>query len=472
MRTGIVVLLSSFVVFAASAVAQEVTVDAGVNVGESGEDTQSSTDNLPTLDLEAGMAKSQPQPQAGSPGPAGERGQDGHDGTPGARGQTGLRGARGPAGPPTDPRVVTKMVLVELEKTQRGETPAEWAKPYLDALKAEKLVVGYTKDGKNIRPHEKAEFERVVTVIGRVQQQLRAEIAAAEGRAKSYTDSQVGNEREQRISADAKKRKGVQSMLEGILGAIIGAAVVLAAAYFIWGRRPSQAAGPNEDYVGQLGAERDALGEPDPGGAVFGSLVRQRTSRYQRDECGRITAISRRVVEPAVGWVNAGTVPDTSAGGGNAALAISVGSVSVEGEEEAGKPLFPRGEKKVELPPVEKKASDVKPGPESESESELTDSERRAVEIAAKERLAEQVSRDDAAKAAIEKKTRESLKAVVDEAAANTDTAEKKGSPLAAAAKMLKKRVVRKKTPADAATIADATKSAEDKSAEAETEEV
>lgn len=171
--------------------AQEVVIDAGANVGKSGEDMQSSTDNPPMIDMEAGMTESQSQPQVGPSGLVGESGKNGapgQNGRDGAKGRSGHNGRDGRPGRDTDPRMVTKMVLVELEKTQRGETPAEWAKPYLDALKAEKLVVGYP-DG-TIRPKENADFERVVTVIGRVQRQLREQLAA-ETKARKDADKSI-----------------------------------------------------------------------------------------------------------------------------------------------------------------------------------------------------------------------------------------------------------------------------------------
>lgn len=103
----------------------------------------------------------------------------GATGASGARGVRGHRGARGSAGPPgkdADPQVVARLVLAELEKSQRGEAVEEWAKPFLDELIAEKLVLGYP-DG-TIRPREKPDFQRVVTVIGRIQQQLREQLKA------------------------------------------------------------------------------------------------------------------------------------------------------------------------------------------------------------------------------------------------------------------------------------------------------
>lgn len=289
------------------------------------------------------------------PGPAGRDGASGQTGPTGSRGAQGTRGTRGSTGPPgkdADPRIVARLVLAELERSQRGEAVDGWAKPFLDALIAEKLVVGYP-DG-TIRPKEKPDFQRVVTVVGRVQQQLRAEIKAAQDQANSYTDEQVGIEREQRIAADAKKGKDTKRMIEGIIGGVIGVAVTLLVAYLIWGRRPRQA-GPNEDYTGQLATERDALAEPDPGDAVTGSLVFQRTSRYQRDENGRLCGINRRVVRPAVfpqsGTSATGPVAASEAGPG--VVIIMATPQSTKSKESA----------KTEPPDEEKPKTSAKPKP-------------------------------------------------------------------------------------------------------------
>ena len=85
--TAIVVSLALVVLFVAGAMAQEVIIDAGANVGGS-EDVVSPP--TPTIDLEAAMTdESQSQPQAG---PSGLAGEDGRDGAPGRNGRDGRDG--------------------------------------------------------------------------------------------------------------------------------------------------------------------------------------------------------------------------------------------------------------------------------------------------------------------------------------------------------------------------------------------
>ncbi len=370
MRIATIVIMLSFVVlFAASAVAQEVTIDAGANGGGS------EGSNSPTIDLEAAMPSMEEQTQ-----PSERTGTDlqrdvslvrGQAGTTGARGARGQSGARGPAGPPTDPRVVAKMVLAELEKSQRGETPAGWAKPYLDALKAEKLVVGYTSDGKTIRPHEKATFQRVVTVVGRVQQQLREEIAAAEGRAKLYTDKQVGTERDQRISADAKKKEAKKKMehigvwvVAALLGVIVG--------YLIRGR---DASGIRRSGDGSVNAANDpghvrrtgeALGIPDFPRMAVGP-VSELVMEWTDDETGEQRRYRRATTDPptaVAGYPDArGAIP-----GGGSAVALAVSAASLESSAKpAPSPETKIIEKivEVELPaPTSTEAAEPTPEPE------------------------------------------------------------------------------------------------------------
>lgn len=345
---------------------------------------------------------------AGETGPAGPQGPVGGHGSNGARGPQGLRGSAGPPGKDADPRVTAKMVLVELQKTQRGETPAEWAKPYLDALKAEKLangqplIVGYTEDGKNIRPHEQVKFERVVTVVGRVQEQLRQEIAAAERRANVYTNKEV-------------------EKMEGIGIWIVAALLGIIAGWLIWGRNNGQnqqqptIAPPTETVVpdnratadaAHLGAIRRAAGMPGQQGVNTSYLL--------------VEPVGNQGVYIETG--EPGALPqvyDSRTAGGNA----NAFAVVVDAPQEMRRVYDPTS------PPL----PTVVWTPEGEK---------------ILQRLKEQSDKDAEATARTEQRTRESLKTVVDEAAAESDESAKAEPPAAKSKTTQTRTAVKKATTA------------------------
>ncbi len=133
-------------ILASAAMAQEA-----INVAEAMTEEPAGDSQPPAIDLSAVLpsVEEQAQPQAGPSGPAGE---PGRDGASGARGHRGLRGPAGVPGRDADPRAVARMVLAELKRAERGEMPAGWAKPYLDALRAEKEAAAAKKrkDGEDM----------------------------------------------------------------------------------------------------------------------------------------------------------------------------------------------------------------------------------------------------------------------------------------------------------------------------------
>ena len=73
----------------------------------------------------------------------------------------------------TDPHEVERIARAFWMALQRGEQPAGYAQAYLKVLKDENLIVGYP-DG-TVRPKEFVTFQRVATVIGRVNDKLEQE---------------------------------------------------------------------------------------------------------------------------------------------------------------------------------------------------------------------------------------------------------------------------------------------------------
>ncbi|TSC91703.1 MAG: collagen triple helix repeat-containing protein [Candidatus Berkelbacteria bacterium Licking1014_96] len=248
--------------------AQEVKIDAGANVKPEGGDP-------PATDPRAVVVENQPQPQAGPQGSAGERGQSGAPGQNGRNGTNGRSGRNGHSG----------------------------------------------RDGHDGRPGKNADLKGVAKLV-------QAGDTKVEKAAKLYTDDQVGNERAQRIAADAKKKEAKKKVehigiwaIVALLGIIVG--------YLIRGRNASTARRSGDGSVNaandpaHVRRTGEALGIPDFPRLAAGP-VNELVIEWTDDKTGEQRRYRRATTDPPTAVAGYPDAQGAISGGGNAALAVAV----------------------------------------------------------------------------------------------------------------------------------------------------
>jgi len=257
--------------------------------------------------------------------------------------------------------------------------------------------------------------------------------------AKAYTDKQVGTEREQRIAADAKKRKDKKDMIGGIIGGAIGTLFVLLVGGLLFRQQivatmaRSAAAPPAAPATPPVAPLNDAQRDATHVGAVRGAGFVPNWRQVGRREGVLVEPLANGGVfvetfEAEGDGRERFVSPDPDAGGNAVALAIS--GVPTDGEvKETTKSL-------------------TKPEPPMSLDEDLA---------RLRQRVAEQAATIDALEERIKQGAHGGLAVVVDDAVADAEPKKKEGTVA-----KLARRVSRRKTKAEEAAIADTKKSAEE----------